>query len=165
MRSFNTDKTFSKFKSDQFRKIAVNTFNLFIQSSFTIASKNNNGEISSEFVIFFDNVAFFHMSFRDKLAIAIFKEKFRKRKSFVMIDVDDIENSKKIRALNRIIKWNIFLYFINDLWIEILQKIYDKKINIDSYETIQTKTKIFDNVKIYKSKMLKRMKINNVSWL
>ena len=105
MRSFNTNKTFFKFKSfNQLEKIVVNTFNLFTQSSFTIVSENNNDEISSEFVIFSDNVVLFHMSFRDKFAIATFQEKFRKRKSFAMINVDDIENSKKIRALNRIIR-------------------------------------------------------------
>ena len=163
MRSSNTDKTFFKFKSfDQFRKIAVNTSNLFTQSSFTIVSESNNDEIFFESVIFSDNVVFFQMSSRNKFAIATFQKKFRKRKNFVMINVDDIENSKKIRALDRVIRWNIFFYFINDLWIEILHDVYDKDINIDSYETVQIRAKIFDNIKIYKNRVLERMKIDNV---
>ena len=104
MGSSNTGKTFSKSKSGQPRKTAANTSNLSTQSSFTIAPEGNNGEISSESVVPPDNAAPSHMSSRDKLAIAAFKEKSRKRKSFAMIDVDDIENSEKIRALDRAIK-------------------------------------------------------------
>ena len=42
-------------------------------------------------------------------------------------------------------------------------KVYDKNVNMNFVETIQVKAKIFDNVKAYKCKLLKKMKINEVS--
>lgn len=78
--------------------------------------------------------------------------------------IADRENEQQIinlHMLDRQIRWSTFLYFINDLWLDILKHMYNEDINLNLNETIATQVKMFNNIKDFKCKVLTRMKMSS----
>ena len=64
-----------------------------------------------------------------------------------------------MRFLNRKIRWMIFLFFLNFMWLNVLREIYEKKLKTESYEYVSNKVKIFDIVKNFKFQIINLMTI------
>lgn len=69
------------------------------------------------------------------------------------------ENDRLLWLLDWKTRWQAFLYFSNFLWLQTLQDVYEKELNADSYDYITGRIKIFNNIKVYKCKVLARMKV------
>jgi hypothetical protein len=65
-----------------------------------------------------------------------------------------------VRALDRAIRWNAFLFSVNLLWAEIIKSVYGNDIDMDSDTVIGARNKIFDNTKAYKWNVLRSMEVS-----
>jgi hypothetical protein len=72
----------------------------------------------------------------------------RKRRA-ACLDRDDTSD-EQVRALDRAIRWNTFLFAVNLLWADIVKLIYGDDIDMDSNIAIDARNKIFDNTKTHK---------------
>lgn len=52
-----------------------------------------------------------------------------------------------------------FIYHSNVFWDVILRQVYREDVDMDSYEAIIGRVKIFDNVKSYKYEVIKAMEL------
>ena len=69
------------------------------------------------------------------------------------------DDDEKLRRLDRKIRWTTFLYFNKFKWEDIIHEVYGLDIDSDSYEYMTARTKILDNVKAYKNRVLTQMKV------
>jgi hypothetical protein len=65
-----------------------------------------------------------------------------------------------LRKLDREIRWHSFLYHSNLFAKEIIDSIYGTNGGVDGGHFIAARTKVIDNIKSNKSRMLKRVKVN-----
>ena len=100
---------------------------------------------------------------RARLTITITNKKTRKRKRSNEVVEEEMKNSNntgaKQRLLDRVIRWNTFIYFTNDLWKNIVEQIYGKEIDINSNKKQTARSKIFDCVKDFKNRVIENMKV------
>ena len=109
----------------------------------------------------------FSSSIRQRLKnhIAFFskRQKIIKNKLFsiVLIDVNDliVENEQQFKILNRKIKWLIFLYHSNFLWLKMLREMYENDVFLNDRRMKNDRNKIKNCEKNYQYATLKRMKI------
>jgi len=100
------------------------------------------------------------LSTRARLAVAATTKKSRKRKRVAEEDDGDGDRNRRIRSLDREIRWSTFLFFTNDLWQDIVKAVYGSTVDMDSDEAMQARAKVFDSVKSYKNKVLLRMEVD-----
>ena len=102
---------------------------------------------------------------RQQLTHAIYSpKKSRKRKRVALRngeegDENEQEEGMLQRKLDRLIRWNCFLYFTNNLWESVAKDCYGDEYDIDSDAGQGTRLKIFDCVKNYKNKVLNNMEV------
>jgi hypothetical protein len=65
-----------------------------------------------------------------------------------------------IRALDRAIRWNTFLFSVNLLWGEIIKSVYGNDVDMDSNTAVSARNKIFDNTKAHKWNVLHCMEVS-----
>jgi hypothetical protein len=56
-------------------------------------------------------------------------------------------------------RWNAFLHFTNDLWVDVVHEVYGSDVDIDSPQAVEARSKIFDNTKSWKWRVLKKMEV------
>jgi hypothetical protein len=90
------------------------------------------------------------------------------KKAKTVIDPDDAEaaaatanEQTKVRQLDRAIRWMVLCYHSNKFAKSIIKKVYGNDIDPDSVEYISARTKVYDNVRAYKSKMLNNMVVSS----
>ncbi|KAN0075619.1 hypothetical protein V8E54_006889 [Elaphomyces granulatus] len=76
-----------------------------------------------------------------------------------MEDGEDDPN-EQVRALDRAIRWNTFLFGVNLLWEEILRSVYGDDLDMDSNTAITARNKVFDNTKAHKWNVLHYMELH-----
>ena len=100
---------------------------------------------------------------RARLAVAVTGKKSRKRKRGKEAAGEEAENAEdtgvKQRVLDRLIRWNTFLYFTNDLWKDIIEQAYGEGVDIDSIKGQAARSKIFNCVKGFKNRVIKNMEV------
>ena len=86
----------------------------------------------------------------------------RTKKSSRTIDGDNEavqEDDEKLRLLDCKTRWMTFLYHSNASRDTVLYQVYGEALDMDSYEVITGRAKIFDNVKSYKYEVLKAIEV------
>jgi hypothetical protein len=103
---------------------------------------------------------------RARLAAAVLGPKKSKRLKRRAPDTEDVKEVQLLaeqqtthRRLDRAMRWNAFLHFTNDLWIDVIYEVYGSDIDIDSPEVVEARSKIFNNTKAWKWRVLKRMEV------
>ena len=69
------------------------------------------------------------------------------------------EDDEKLRLLDCKTRWMAFLYHFNVFWDTVLRQVYGQDLDMDSYDAITGRAKIFNNVKSYKYEVLKAMEV------
>jgi hypothetical protein len=92
----------------------------------------------------------------------------RLKKAKAVIDPDDAEaaaaaanEQTKVRQLDHAIRWMVLCYHSNKFAKSIVKKVYGNDIDPDSVEYTSARTKVYDNVRAYKSKMLNNMVVSS----
>ena len=148
-------------------KIAKQKTISFKQFSMTISSK----KFSQTIIVHENNVEKKNRQFSNNTTVSIFvtlRQKFfafvntLKKKYRKTIFVSE-NQQKKIawfqKWLNRLFRWNCFLYFTNDFWQKIVKKCHENSFDVNFSEIQFTRLKIMNDVKFRKNKIINRMKI------
>ena len=69
------------------------------------------------------------------------------------------DEGEKQRILDRLIRWNTFLYFTNDLWKDVIEQAYGDGVNMDTNEAQAARAKVFDTVKGFKNRVIENMEV------
>ena len=148
-------------------KIAKQKTTSFKQFSMTILSK----EFSQTIIVHEDSVEKKNRQLSNNTTVSIFATLRQKLFAFVNTfkkkyrkTVSVLENQQKKIAwfqkkLNRLFRWNCFLYFTNDFWQKIAKKCHENSFDVNFSEIQSTRLKIMNDVKSRKNKIIDRMKI------
>ena len=70
------------------------------------------------------------------------------------------DNDQKLRLLDRLTRWMVFMYCSNFQWLDILHQVYSPALSADSFEYLTGRSKIFDSAKAFKSRTIHNMEVN-----
>lgn len=157
---FVTNVSLSSVSSTQTFKTVMND-----SHNSAVIADSSSSDLSSNTLSLNSSSILLSFSSRERLTQTVNQAKKRKRAVIIIAKAADIENFENMRALNREIRWNIFLFFTNNLWMNIVKKIYESDINVNSNEALQVRAKIFDVIKELKSKIFQKMKISDMIYL
>jgi hypothetical protein len=75
------------------------------------------------------------------------------------LTLTDEQNETLLRKLDRMIHWHSFLYHSNIHAHDMIVELYGPKV-IDTAYYVAARTKIYDNIKSYKHRMLARVEVS-----
>lgn len=73
------------------------------------------------------------------------------------------EDDRKLRLLDRLTRWMVFLYCSNFKWLDILHEVYSVALSADSFDYTTGRSKIFDNAKAFKHRTIDNMEVSSLS--
>ena len=86
-------------------------------------------------------------------------------KSIATKVMDGVEIGDGPSLVDKLIRWQAFLFFSNFRWLELLHEVYGADLSADSFRYTIGRTRIFDNIKAYKNKVLSCMEVSLISFL
>ena len=83
----------------------------------------------------------------------------RKRGNATNAETVADNDDQDLCLLDRLIRWQAFLFFSNFRWLELLHEVYGADLSADSFRYTIGRTRTFNNIKAYKNKVLSRMEL------